>query len=45
MLNFKNREELLANIRLSIARKREAEARIQREWAERDVQMLKQAAL
>lgn len=33
-VNFRSKEELIANIKLSMARKNEYVARVQREWAE-----------
>lgn len=44
-LNYKTKEELIANIKLSIARKNECIARSQREWAEQNLERVKSVAL
>ena len=43
-VNYKSKEELIANIKLSIARKNEYVARVQREWAEQNVERIRTSA-
>lgn len=40
-INYRSREELVANIKLAIAKKNEHVARVQREWAEQDVKKIR----
>ncbi len=41
--NYKSKEELIAKIKLTVARKNEYVARVQREWAEQNVQRIQSA--
>lgn len=43
-VNYKSKEELIARINLSMARKNEYVARVQREWAEQNVERFKVSA-